>query len=405
MQKINYVFLLTAILTTVFLGCQPGTRDGAISNGNRIVMDELPQVEATPSARADIVEKPAAEEEAPAGDSPRQPDAPEVGKPVQADSVETIAEQSGSAAETPLEEPVVENGADAGINADIDEELGDDLEVMEDASAPDSDASVVNDEASDLTLVGARLLADCKDLLATYVDKHGNVDYATLRRRRSELYRIVREFDNLDPREYLPWGRNDKIAFWLNAYNMFTLRVVVDNYPIESSWVKVMLNYPRNSIVHVKDAWTKKYFRVMGIEYTLREIEREILLQRFEDPRICLALSYASMGGAMLRNEPYYPDRLDEQLDDQCRRFLADRRGFQIDHNARTVYLSDVFNWYKQDFIGKYGDVRRFRDKPQPVQAYLNFAIQYISEADVRYLESQDYTVEFRKYDWRLNEQ
>jgi len=319
--------------------------------------------------------------------------------------VETIAEQSGSAAETPLEEPVVENGADAGINADIDEELGDDLEVMEDASAPDSDASVVNDEASDLTLVGARLLADCKDLLATYVDKHGNVDYATLRRRRSELYRIVREFDNLDPREYLPWGRNDKIAFWLNAYNMFTLRVVVDNYPIESSWVKVMLNYPRNSIVHVKDAWTKKYFRVMGIEYTLREIEREILLQRFEDPRICLALSYASMGGAMLRNEPYYPDRLDEQLDDQCRRFLADRRGFQIDHNARTVYLSDVFNWYKQDFIGKYGDVRRFRDKPQPVLAYLNFAIQYISEADVRYLESQDYTVEFRKYDWRLNEQ
>ena len=247
------------------------------------------------------------------------------------------------------------------------------------------------------------LYEKCKYILATYVDKYGNVDYKTLRRKRAKLIAATRAFDNIDPTEYKSWSPNGKIAFWINAYNILTLKLVVDNYPIKPVWYRI--TYPPNSIIHITGAWTKHYFNVMGIEYTLREIEREILMAGFKDPRICFTFSYATRGGALLRNEPYYPDKLDEQLDDQVKKFLATPRGLRIDHQEKTIRLADIFNWYKRDFIEKYGDIKKFRDRPAHIQAYLNCIVKYISSDDLKYVESRDYEVKFLKYDWRLNEQ
>ncbi len=128
-------------------------------------------------------------------------------------------------------------------------------------------------------------------------------------------------------------------------------------------------------------------------------------MAKFKDPRICFTFSYATLGGALLRNEPYYPDKLDEQLDDQVKKFLATPRGLRIDHQEKTVRLADIFNWYKSDFIEKYGDIKKFRDRPAHIQAYLNCIVKYISSDDLKYVESRDYEVKFLKYDWRLNEQ
>jgi len=250
----------------------------------------------------------------------------------------------------------------------------------------------------------AELYEKCRHILTTYVDKNGNVDYRNLRRKRVKLIAAVRAFEELDPREYmLLWSTREKTAFWINAYNILTLKLIVDNYPIKPVWYKI--TYPPNSIMQINGAWTRHYFEVMGIEYTLREIEREILLGQFKDPRICFALSYATMGGALLRNEPYYPDRLDEQLDDQIRKFLADPRGMRIDHHAKTIRLADIFNWYRNDFVARYGSVRKFRNRPAPIQAYLVLVARYIEPDNLRYLESSDYDVKFIRYDWRLNEQ
>ena len=117
------------------------------------------------------------------------------------------------------------------------------------------------------------------------------VDYKTLRRKRAELITAVREFDKVHPAQKISWTRNEKIAFWINAHNLFTLKLVVDNYPIQPRWY--LINYPDNSIMHIPGGRNKKYFKVMGLEYTLREIEKEILMARFRDPKIFFALSYA----------------------------------------------------------------------------------------------------------------
>jgi hypothetical protein len=142
----------------------------------------------------------------------------------------------------------------------------------------------------------------------------------------------------------------------------------------------------------------------MDIEYTLREIEREILLKRFDDPRICFALSYASMGGAFLRNEPYYPHRLDRQLDDQTRRFIQSPRGVKPVAAESALYLSDIFVWYKDVLIKHYGEIKKFRERPDDIRSYLNCILPFLKPEDVSFLETQTPTIKFLKYDWQLND-
>jgi len=243
----------------------------------------------------------------------------------------------------------------------------------------------------------------CEHVFSTYVDEEGMVDYRTLRRKRAELIDAAREFNNVHPAEKMSWSQNEKIAFWINAHNIFTVKLIIDNYPIQPRWY--MINYPDISIMQIIGGRDKKYFKVMGMEYTLREIEREILLERFKDPRIFFALSYASIGGAFLRNEAYRPEKLDEQLDEQVKKFLSSPQGMKIDRTKKIVFLSDIFNWYKKVFVEKYGSIKKFRDREPDIRAYLNFIINYASGDDIGYLKSNNYAIRFQLYDWHLNEQ
>ena len=244
----------------------------------------------------------------------------------------------------------------------------------------------------------------CDDLFKTYVDDNGNVNYKMLRRKRLELIKIVRFIEELDPAKLMVWSRNEKLAFWINTYNVLTIQCLIDNYPIKPR--RFLFIYPDESIMQIPGAWDKKYFRIMGLEYTLREIEREILAKRFGDPRIFFALSYASKSSAFLRNEPYRPDSLDRQLDEQVEKFLKSTRGIKIDHNKKIVYLSDIFNWYKQTFLdSEYAKIKKFRDREPHIHAYLNFIANYIGPDDIKYVISKDYEIEFQMYDWHLNEQ
>lgn len=243
----------------------------------------------------------------------------------------------------------------------------------------------------------------CNFIFTTYVDQNGLVNYDTLRRKRLDLIAAAKEFDNIQPFDMMTWSQNEKLALWLNAYNIFTLKLIVDNYPIQPRWY--MITYPDESIMQIPGAWTKKYFEVMGIEYTLREIEREILLQRFKDPRICFALSYATLGGAILRNEVYLPEKLDEQLDEQVKKYLATPRGLKIDHVNKVIYLSNIFSSYKNVFIEKYADIKKYRSRKPHIRACLNFISEHADPDNIKYFESYRYSVKFLQYDWQLNEQ
>jgi len=241
-----------------------------------------------------------------------------------------------------------------------------------------------------------------------YVDNNGLVNYAKLRRRRVVLNNAVSKLSNVKRAEYDKWPRMQKIAFWINAYNIFTLKVVVNNYPIKPIPYKILFNYPVNSIVHISDFWTRDYFNIMGRQYTLREIERDMLLKQFGEARICFGIFYATLSSAPLRNEAFLGEKLDKQLDDQAKKFFANKLAFKIDSADKIVYLStifSIFDWHKDVFLSRYGTDKNFRDQKPIDRAALNCIKNYISEADADYLLKQNYTVKYIKYDWILNEQ
>lgn len=246
---------------------------------------------------------------------------------------------------------------------------------------------------------------NCADILNNCVNDKGMVDYKTLKRKRFELKKLLDKFDSLERDEYNAWPADDKIAFWINAYNIQMLKIVVDNYPIVSSRF-YRLFWPPNSIRHIKGIWTNYKFMVMDEEFTLSEIEKRFFRQQFDEPRVFFALSQASISGPPLRNEPYYGYKLDQQLDDQAEKFLSSPEGFRIDRDSKTVYLSAILQstWFGDEFISKYDTDKKFKDQQPEVRSVLNFITNYITDLDVSFLEVENYTVKYLRYDWSLNE-
>ena len=247
----------------------------------------------------------------------------------------------------------------------------------------------------------------CAEILKNFVDDKGMVDYTTLRRQRLKLKALLREFENLEPNEYRSWTKENKIAFWLNAYNIQMLKIITDNYPVQSS--RILRLYPGwgpNSILHIKGIWTDYKFLVMDEEFTLSEIDKRFFRKEFDDPRIFFAVSKDSLSSPPLRNEPYYGHRLNKQLDDQVKRFLSSPLALQIDTEKQRVYLSSLFqsSSYGKEFMSKFAIDKKFKDHEPTTRAVLNFITNYVSRDKVSFLEVGKYSVKYMKYDWTIND-
>lgn len=243
----------------------------------------------------------------------------------------------------------------------------------------------------------------CQAVFDLAVSDNGDVNYSLLRRKRASLNAAMALLEITHPAQIMAMNNAEKEAFWINAHNLCTLKLIVDNYPIQPKWYMIL--YPNNSIMQIADPWTKNYFKVQGLEYNLEEIRNEMLLQRFKDPRICFALSYATQGGATLRKESYRAETLDEQLDDQVRKYLALPKGLRIDRGSNTVFLSNQFNIFRDSFLNsKYAEIKKFRNRKDDEKAWLNFLLNYLPEEDKLFLETNDVKFEFLQYNWLLNE-
>lgn len=247
----------------------------------------------------------------------------------------------------------------------------------------------------------------CTDILKEFVNDNGMVDYKGLRRKRLELRALLQEFNKLDPGEYESWPREEKIAFWINVYNLQKLRIITDNYPIKpSSRILTIFYRGTNSIRHIEGKITGHKFLVMDEEFTFAAIEKRFFRSEFDDPRIFFAISSACLSSPPLRNEPYYGHNLSEQLDEQTERFLSSPLAFKIDREKRKVYLSALFqsSWYGREFINKFAIDRKFKDQPVETRAVLNFITNYISKENVTFLETGNYTIKYMTYDWTIND-
>ena len=241
------------------------------------------------------------------------------------------------------------------------------------------------------------------ETLKINVDDVGMINYRKLKAEPQKLLAFVTELQNLDGKDFDKWGDNEKIAFWLNAYNSLTLKAIIDNFPIKSSFFKSRI-YPKNSIRQIAGVWDKTTFEVMGQKLTLNHIEHKILRVKFDEPRIHMAMVCAAIGCPSLRNEPYTGDKLQEQLDDQTRHFLANSAKFKIERADGTIYLSPIFKWFATDFIKKSETKNNLGRHNKEESAVLNFIASYLNKAQKDYVLAGKFKIKYLKYDWSLNE-
>lgn len=238
--------------------------------------------------------------------------------------------------------------------------------------------------------------------LSRVVSKQGRVNYSNLQNERISLDRFV---DGIASISLKKMGKPDQLAFWINAYNALTLRIIIDHYPIRPGFISNPM-YPRNSIRQIPGAWNKIKFRIAGQLLTLDNIEHEIIRKHFKDPRIHMALVCAAIGCPRLRCKAFVGNRLDNQLNDQSREFFRDPNKFRIDRSKREVVISPIFKWYGKDFVPEYGNSgqHHFKKHPSSTRAVLKFATSFLPPEDRLYLESEDFQIRYSTYDWSLNE-
>jgi hypothetical protein len=215
-------------------------------------------------------------------------------------------------------------------------------------------------------------------LTKKYVDKSGFVNYKGFKNDRAELNKYLELLSESSPSD--KWSRNEQMAFWINAYNAFTVDLILQHYPVSSiKDIGAAIKIP-----FVNTPWDIKFIRIGGNKYDLNNLEHGILRKKFDDPRIHFAVNCASYSCPALRNEAYTAAKLDAQLDDAGRDFLRDPTKNKV--SANNPQLSKLFSWYKGDFTKK--------------SSLITFLNKYSS---VKINEKAD--IDYMKYDWTLNEQ
>jgi len=234
-------------------------------------------------------------------------------------------------------------------------------------------------------------------LLARHVSA-GRVDYAGMVRDRGEVLAIAAGFAAVEAQTERSWPRARRMAFWINAYNFFTLHAIVDHFPIRGSWFS---RYPQNSIRQIDGAWTRLTWRVAGRQVSLDHIEHRILRPEFKDPRIHFAVNCASLGCPPLRGEPYRAGTLDAQLDDNARQFLASPHGLRVD--GRTLAVTSILKWYGDDFVEQFARLAPGVRDPRQAAA-VGVVATYGPPAAADLARSPGVRVRYLDYDWALND-
>jgi hypothetical protein len=234
-------------------------------------------------------------------------------------------------------------------------------------------------------------------LLAAHLRPTG-VDYRGLKADRARLDEAVATLDSAAAKQELTWGRDQRLAFWINAYNLLTLRAVVDHYPIRAGWFTLS---PRNSIRQIDGVWTRLRWQAAGQSLTLDDIEHGIIRPVFLDARIHFAVNCASVSCPPLADEPYVGDRIDAQLNEAARRFLASAEGVRMDGD--TFRVSSLFKWYGEDFVAQYASAIAV-PRPARDRAILGVLARFAPPAVADRARTGVGVIRFLDYDWSLND-
>jgi len=231
------------------------------------------------------------------------------------------------------------------------------------------------------------------EVLGGALSEDGLVDYAGLRKSKKALDSYLATLEATTPEQHADWSREQRFAFWINAYNAYTIQLIRDRGPVKS--IKKLGGW-------FTTPWEIKFIPLPafdpeedGEDLMLDEIEHDILRPVFEDARVHAAINCASLSCPPLRAEAYQGAKLDEQLDDQVALWLGDPTRNEIRAGAKHLKVSKIFDWFEEDF----GDddeavVRWIADHVEDEELAKDLRAR-AAEIDVRYLD----------YDWSINAQ
>lgn len=218
---------------------------------------------------------------------------------------------------------------------------------------------------------------------------NGLVNYSNLCKD-SSFPKYIEQIMRMNP-DTLPTAEA-KLAFWINAYNAYTLDTICDHYPIKSINNLNIGGLAFSTLVH-KTVWDRKNVMINNEFITLNTIEHEIVPSISKDPRIHFALVNATKGSPPLRSEAYEGHSLDAQLDDQGRKFLSESAKNWFDRRQNIANLSPIFDWFKNDFGANQEERLRY---------LCRFLSPDAAEAIKKWPSA--WKIRFIKFDWDLNE-
>ncbi|MGV0023609.1 DUF547 domain-containing protein [Phormidesmis priestleyi] len=218
-------------------------------------------------------------------------------------------------------------------------------------------------------------------LLRQYVDDRGRVDYQAWKQEQPDA--LANWLSAIASSNQADLTIDEQLALWINLYNAFTISKILQRYPIDSIRPNV-LGIP-NWIAFLR-FFSQRSYSFAGQRYSLAQIENQ-RLRTLGDPRIHFAIVCASIGCPLLRNEAYYPEKVQQQLEEDAYRFINNSEKIRYDSETNMLYCSKIFKWYRADFLKVSASVQDY------IYTYLkNDLIN--SETPIKYLY----------YDWSLNQ-
>lgn len=205
--------------------------------------------------------------------------------------------------------------------------------------------------------------------------KDGVVDYPAIQTD-DRLAAYLAQLERVAPDTFAT--RNEQLAFWINAYNAFAIKGILDHY----SPVTYLGRYRY---------FIGREYRVGGAAINLYDLERQVLIKQFQEPLIHFAIVCASASCPKLQSWAYQPNQLDRQLDLAARAFINDPTRNRFDRTKKVASLSMIFKWFDEDFTHAAGSI-------------LSYIARYVNDSElVQDLMQADYRIEFLEYDWSLN--
>jgi uncharacterized protein DUF547 len=227
------------------------------------------------------------------------------------------------------------------------------------------------------------------NLLNKYVNGE-KVNYKELVKEKENLFRFTEQLAQISPDSHVELfqTRNEKLAYWINAYNAYILQTIVEDYPVES--IKD-INFIGVTV------WLNKNM-LGGEKISFKSLEDDIIRERFNDPRIHFAINCASVSCPPIINEVYLPEKLENQMESSTEKFINNENNFSVDEENKIIYISAIFDWYEDDFI----DWLK-KEHPQIKNPVILDYIKIYYKDDIKQ-DWYEFDIEVNDYDWSLNE-